>query len=170
MYQGLKSVMFKWSISSSHLQLICKSLPQATDWVIKICSAWKQCKFVCRVPCPVCAKTVRKNNQETQKQRKQLHSLLWKSAFMQISRSFTTMVSIVVVISCCDTWEFCYGLHVRLAEWYLKWIENEVHSTGESVQWKFCKYALAHDIIQALLLHHHWSTKLTQLCLKKKIC
>lgn len=31
MYQGLKSVMFNWSISFSYLQLICKSLSQATD-------------------------------------------------------------------------------------------------------------------------------------------
>lgn len=120
MYQGLKSIMFNWSILSSRLELIWKNLPQATDWVIKICSAWKHCKFVCPVPCPVCAKALRKNNQETQKQRKQLHSLPWKSAFMQIRRGFTVMVSTVVVISYCDTWEFCYGLYVRLAEWYIK--------------------------------------------------
>lgn len=39
---------------------------------------------------------------------------------MQIRRGFTVMVSTVVVISYCDTWEFCYGLYVRLAEWYIK--------------------------------------------------
>lgn len=47
-------------------------------------------------------------------------------------------------------------------------MENEVHSTGESVQWKFCKYALAHDIIQALL-HHHQSNKLTQVFEEKNM-